>query len=85
MSIQGRFHELFHDLGGSALVHCVGHAGLGELDRAFEYLEQAVRDHDPNLLFITATPEAMGWQKDPRYQQVLRDIGLGHLIDGDRG
>jgi len=62
-----------------------GHAALGELDRAFEYLAQAVRDHDPNLLYISATPKEMGWQNDPRFEHVLRDIGLGHLIGSDRG
>ncbi|MEJ2205300.1 MAG: protein kinase, partial [Gemmatimonadota bacterium] len=61
-----------------------GHAALGEMDRGFEYLAQAVRDHDPNLLYITATPEEMAWKDDPRYEGVLRDIGLGHLIDSGR-
>ena len=62
----------------------VAHAALGELDPAFEHLAQAVREHDPNLLFITAVPQEIGWREDPRYEHVLRDIGLGHLIDGDR-
>jgi len=57
----------------------VGHAALGELDRAFEYLADAQRDHDPNLLYITATPRSLGWQSDPRYAKALRAIGLGHL------
>ena len=39
----------------------VGHAVADELDRAFECLAQAVQDHDPNLLFITAVPRAIGW------------------------
>jgi len=62
----------------------VGHAALDELDRAFEYLALAVRDHDPNLLFITAVPRAIGWRGDPRYERVLREIGLGHLKDSGR-
>ncbi len=58
----------------------VGHAALGEMDRSFEYLAEAMRDRDPNLLYITAVPREIGWQKDSRYEQVLRDIGLDHLI-----
>jgi len=58
----------------------VAHAGLGEVDRAFEDLARAVHDHDPNLLFLSATPRQIGWQADPRYAAVLRQIGLAHLI-----
>jgi serine/threonine protein kinase len=60
------------------------HAVLGELDRAFEYLAEAQRDRDPNLLYITAVPRDFGLQGDPRYEQVLREIGLGHLVDEQR-
>jgi serine/threonine-protein kinase len=56
-------------------------AALGDMDRAFEYLAEAQRDHDPCLLYITAVPRHLGWQSDPRYAQVLREIGLGHLVD----
>jgi TolB-like protein len=62
----------------------VAHAALGDLDRAFEYLAQAEQDHDPNLLYVTAAPRELGWREDPRYQQVLRRIGLGHLVEQDR-
>jgi len=59
----------------------LGHAALGEMDRAFEYLVRAQRDRDPSLLYITAVPRLIGLQDDPRYERVLRDIGLGHLVD----
>jgi eukaryotic-like serine/threonine-protein kinase len=61
----------------------VAHAALGEMDRAFEYLAEAVRDRDPNLLYITAAPRTLGWQADPRYPEILRAMGLGHLV-GER-
>jgi tetratricopeptide (TPR) repeat protein len=57
----------------------VAHAAVGEQDRAFAYLAEAQRDRDPNLLYITAVPRWLGWQSDPRYAEVLRGIGLGHL------
>ena len=61
-----------------------GHAAVGEMDRAFEYLAQAQRDRDPNLLYITAVPRQIGWREDPRYKQILREMGLGHLVDRGR-
>jgi serine/threonine-protein kinase len=84
-----RAHELLGEMSERAereyispFWRAVGHAALGELDRAFGFLAQAVRDHDPSLLYLTATPEDLGWREDPRYGQVLRDIGLGHLVEG---
>ncbi len=59
----------------------VAHAALGDMDRAFGYIAEAQRDRDPNLLYITAVPRAIGWRSDPRYERTLREIGLGHLVD----
>jgi serine/threonine-protein kinase len=61
-----------------------GHAAVGEMDRAFEYLTQAQRDRDPSLLYITAVPRHILWREDPRYRQILREMGLGHLVDRGR-
>jgi hypothetical protein len=49
------------------------------MDRAFEYLTAAERDRDPNIFYITAVPRALGLQSDPRYAELMRTIGLGHL------
>jgi serine/threonine-protein kinase len=62
----------------------VGYAALDEMDRAFEYLEEAKQDRDPNLLYVTVVPPVVGWQQDLRYEQLLREIGLGHLIGEHR-
>jgi len=58
----------------------VAHAGLGDLDAAFSSLEDARLDRDSNLLYAFFTPRAMGLQGDPRFPEVLRSIGLPHLI-----
>lgn len=60
----------------------VAHAAFGEMDRAFEYLGAAERDRDPNIFYITAVPRALGLQSDPRYAELMRTIGLGHLVGG---
>jgi serine/threonine protein kinase/Tfp pilus assembly protein PilF len=59
----------------------IAHAALGESDRAFAFLDDALRDRDPNLLYITAVPREIGLQRDPRYGAILRTIGLGHLVE----
>jgi hypothetical protein len=55
-------------------------AGLGDLDAAFSSLETARTDRDSNLLYTFFLPRAMGFQNDPRFPEVLRSIGLSHLI-----
>lgn len=54
---------------------------LGEMDRAFQYLDQAVEEHDSCLLYLSAIPRDIGWRGDPRYEQLLRRIGLAHLAE----
>jgi tetratricopeptide (TPR) repeat protein len=60
-------------------------AALGEMDRAFEYLAEAQRDRDPNLLYMSAVSHVIGWKPDPRYKSVMREMGLGHLLGAGRG
>jgi adenylate cyclase len=52
------------------------HVGLGEIDSAFDALEQAFRDHDPQLLYLGLSPV---WQRvadDARHADLMRRIGL---------
>ncbi|HZT31998.1 MAG TPA: tetratricopeptide repeat protein [Bryobacteraceae bacterium] len=50
--------------------------GLGELDRAFELLEKAVADRESPVLWLAAYPTYDALRSDPRYQVLLRRIGL---------
>jgi serine/threonine-protein kinase len=56
------------------------HAGLGDMDGAFGWLAQAKQDRDCNLLYLTVAPRVIGLHQDPRYEVLLHDIGLGHLV-----
>lgn len=58
----------------------IAQAGLGDLDAAFSSLEIAMTDRDSSLLYLFFAPRAMGLQSDPRFPEVLRGIGLSHLI-----
>jgi serine/threonine-protein kinase len=52
------------------------HAALGEIDRAFEWLERARTEYDPNLSYLRIDPWFTPLKNDPRYQRLLATLGL---------
>ena len=54
--------------------------GLGETNKLFEWLEKAYEERDCNLIYITVPPPFDPLRSDPRYQQLLKKMGLEHLI-----
>jgi len=52
------------------------YSGLGDNDRAFEYLEKSYRAHDGNLVYIKVDPLFTDLRTDPRYMGLARRIGL---------
>jgi serine/threonine-protein kinase len=65
----------------SAFWMAVAHAGLGQHDEAFSYLDRAVEERDSNLLYLFVIPRVAGLHDDPRFVGVLDRIGLGHLAE----
>jgi serine/threonine-protein kinase len=56
----------------------MGYAGLGDAGRAIEWIERAVRTHDPNVtLYLRTDPLLDSLRQDPRFQRLLRRLGLG--------
>ncbi len=51
------------------------HTGLGEKDRAFEWLEKAYEEHDEDLVFIR-DPILDPLRSDPRFQSLLRRMNF---------
>jgi hypothetical protein len=49
---------------------------LGELDRAFEYLDRAAVDDPGSLTYINADPTTGALKADPRFAQFLARLGL---------
>jgi eukaryotic-like serine/threonine-protein kinase len=49
---------------------------LGDADRGFVWLQKAVDARDQSLLLFAVSPYYSGYRKDPRYQEILRQIGL---------
>ena len=55
--------------------------GLREIDKAFEWFEKAVEERDSNMIYFTVPPIFDALRSDPRYKQLLKKMGLGHLIE----
>jgi eukaryotic-like serine/threonine-protein kinase len=52
------------------------HLGLGENDRAIEYLEKSYAEHSHWLIYLHMGPGMEGLRDDPRFQDLLRRVGL---------
>jgi len=51
-------------------------AALGHTSKAFEWLEEAYISRDPNLVFLNTFPELDALHADPRFQDLVRRIGI---------
>jgi hypothetical protein len=52
------------------------HALLGEKDQAFDWLDKAVNGRTAALVYIRSVPEFESLHGDPRFDDLLRRIGL---------
>jgi hypothetical protein len=52
------------------------HIGLGENDKAIEYLEKSYREHSHWLVHLHIDPSMDDLRNDPRFQDLLRRVGL---------
>jgi adenylate cyclase len=50
--------------------------GLGDVDRAFAYFEQALAERDGILIYLAVDPVAETVWSDPRYAALVRKMGL---------
>ena len=55
------------------------HIGLGENDRAIEYLEKSYKEHSHWLIYLHIDPSMDALRSDPRFQDLLRRVGLPAL------
>jgi adenylate cyclase len=55
------------------------HIGLGENDRALEYLEKSYEEHSHWLIYLHIDPSMDGLRSNPRFQDLLRRVGLPAL------
>jgi len=52
------------------------HIGLGENDKAIEYLEKSYREHSHWLVYLHIDPSMDDLRNDPRFQDLLQRVGL---------
>jgi serine/threonine protein kinase/Tfp pilus assembly protein PilF len=52
------------------------HVGLRENDRAIEYLEKSYEEHSHWLIYLHIDPSMDALRDDPRFQDLLRRVGL---------
>jgi eukaryotic-like serine/threonine-protein kinase len=52
------------------------YAGLGDRDKAFEWLEKAYEERSPGLTWLKVEPMLDSIRSDPRYRNLLRRTGL---------
>jgi serine/threonine-protein kinase len=52
------------------------YAALGETDEAFKWLDRAAREHSARLQAVVFAPELRPLHSDPRFQNLLRRIGV---------
>jgi len=55
------------------------HIGLGDNDRAIEYLERSYEEHSHWLIYLHMDPSMDGLRDNPRFQDLLRRVGLPAL------
>jgi hypothetical protein len=52
------------------------HAGLGDIDQAFAWLERSLEDRDGWMVYLKVDPRFDVLHCDPRFAGLLRGIGL---------
>jgi TolB-like protein/tetratricopeptide (TPR) repeat protein len=52
------------------------YAGMGEVDAAFDFLNQACEVHDPELMWLKWDPQLDKIRSDPRFEGFLNRMGL---------
>jgi tetratricopeptide (TPR) repeat protein len=52
------------------------YVGLGDLDRAVEWLRKAVKEGSQTLVFLKVDPFFDPLRSDPRFQALLRELGI---------
>ncbi len=72
--LQKSIEQSKHEVGANevALVY----AGLGEKDRAFEWLEKAYKVHEGDMSFLKVDPPLDPLRSDPRFQDLVRRMNF---------
>jgi serine/threonine-protein kinase len=76
VAVLNRFVEMSTRVYVPPFVLAYMYAGLGHQDRAFEWLDKAVAERSPLMVFLNVEP---GWdtlRRDPRFRALVKRVGL---------
>ena len=76
LAVLERLDELSKSRYVAPLERAYVHAGLGDLDRSFEWLEKAYEERSSDLLLARVFPIGKDIEHDPRFSDLIRRIGL---------
>ena len=57
------------------------HAGLGETDRAIEWLQEAVDERSHWVTFLNVDPDLDPLRSDPHFNQIVEQVGLRYQVN----
>jgi Flp pilus assembly protein TadD len=80
--ILGELDQVSHNPKSATTLSCscaVIHSLLGEPEQAFDCLDRAYRVHASALIYVRQTPDLSSLHEDPRFNDLLRRIGLAAL------
>jgi DNA-binding winged helix-turn-helix (wHTH) protein/TolB-like protein/lipoprotein NlpI len=60
----------------SAYSLAVTHAGLGETNKAFAWLDKGLKEHDSAMVFVNVDHRLDSLRSDPRFAQLIKNLGL---------
>jgi len=78
--ILSRLEEMSGDRYISRFLYAKIYAGLGEIDRAFEYLEEAYQQHAMSLALINTDESVESLRSDQRFMELLRKLNLDKYV-----
>ena len=73
-TVLGELHQRARESFVSPTCFALVHAGLGEYDQTFEWLESALAGRDPGLLYLRYFPEWDPIRDDPRFAELISRI-----------
>jgi eukaryotic-like serine/threonine-protein kinase len=76
MKILAQMSEMAKQRYVAAYNFAVVYAGLGDHDRAFEWLERSYQDHAYDLTYLKSDPQFDNLKSDPRFADLVRRVGL---------
>ena len=74
--VLARLDELAETRYVSPLERAAVYAGLGDLDKFFEWLERAYEGRASDMPFLRVSPWGEDVEQDPRFAELLRRVGL---------